>query len=310
MNKKRIESLTITSLLLISTLLLAAYKPLVSGNPAPQHTATASPLTTTLPEVTYTFNVTCKAESINKTSIILPSGFTRVSAQALNDTGNWSSTWVGATNSYNFSIAAGSSVRNLSANQWTRFKVTVRWPAFPPTTAKFGVDAFSETTKSANNTIWLTVAISPQFSATITPSLVKGGTSYKFNITIVNVASTVGLGTINVTYPNGWTFNSLVNYGGSRTWSIVHHEPEKTFKLTGPNLLTNEYVWILVNMTTQSPPADPINWEVRAWDISSTFLGTSYLPVVVDGASPTVSISQPSPSIYYTVGSGKRIWIN
>jgi len=109
--------------------------------------------------------VTCKAESINKTSIILPTGFTEVSAQALNNTGNWTFTWESETNSYNFSIAAGSPVPNLTANQWTLFKVTVKWPAFPPTTAKFGVDTFSETIKSANNTVWLTVTVNPQFTA-------------------------------------------------------------------------------------------------------------------------------------------------
>jgi len=308
--KNKPISLASISLLLISILLVVTYKPLASGSSSPQHTATVSPLTTTLPEVTYTFNVTCKAASINKTSIILPSGFTNITAQALNDTGNWAVTWVSSTNSYNFSIAAGSSVPNLAAGNWTRFKVIVRWPAFPPTTAKFGVDAFSETTKSANNTVWLTVAINPQFSATITPSLVKGSTGYNFNVTVKNLASSTGLGTINITYPSGWSFNAIVNYGGSRPWSAVHDETRGTFKLWGPNLLIGEAVWILVNMTTQSSKADPANWTATAWDISGVLLGTRNLPVTVDGAAPTVTINQPQSGVYYTVGAGKKIWIN
>ena len=308
--KNKPISLASISLLLISILLVVTYKPLASGSPSPQHTATVSPLTTTLPEVTYTFNVTCKAESINKTSIILPSGFTKISAQALNNTGNWTFTWESTTNSYNFSIAAGSPVPNLAANSWTQFKVTVRWPAFPPTTAKFGVDAFSEATKSANNTVWLTVAINPQFSATITPSLVKGGTGYNFNVTVKNLASSTGLGTINITYPSGWSFNAIVNYGGSRPWSAVHDETRGTFKLWGPNLLIGEAVWILVNMTTQSSKADPANWTATAWDISGVLLGTRNLPVTVDGAAPTVTIDKPQSGVYYTVGAGKKIWIN
>ncbi len=237
--------------------------------------------------------------------------FTRVSAQALNDTGNWAVSWISGTNSYNFSIAAGSSVPNLGANQWTRFRVTVQWPAVPPTTVKFGVDAFSQTTASANNTVWLTVTFNPQFSATITPSLVKSSTSYNFNVTVKNLASSAGLGTVNVTYPAGWNFNAIVNYGGSRSWSIVHDASGKTFKLSGPNLLVNEYVWIQVNMTTQSASADPVNWNALAWDISGTPLGNRNLPVTVDGQNPTVIINQPGSGVnYYSVGAGKRIWIN
>ncbi|MDH7607462.1 MAG: hypothetical protein QHH12_06860 [Candidatus Bathyarchaeota archaeon] len=309
MNKEKITPLVITTLLLISTLLVVAYKPIVSGNSL-QHTATLSPSITPVPEVTYTFNVTCNSGSVNKTNIILPSGFTKISAQALNDTGNWEFSWVSGTNSYNFSIAAGSPTPNLEANHWTGFRVTVQWPAVPPTTARFGVDAFSQDTAS-NNTFWLTVTFNPQLSATITPSLVKSNTSYNFNVTVVNLASSAGLGTVNVTYPAGWTFNAIVNYGGSRSWSIVHDASARTFKLSGPNLLANEYFWIQVNMTTQSSGVDPVNWNALAWDISGTFLGTRSLSVTVDGQNPTVTINQPGSGVnYYSVGSGKRIWIN
>ncbi|MEM3722376.1 MAG: hypothetical protein QXF53_01740 [Candidatus Bathyarchaeia archaeon] len=310
MNKKKLAPLVMTSLLIISTLLVVAYQGIVSGSPAPQHTATVTPTTTTVPTVKLTFNVTCKAESINKTSIILPTGFTRISARALNDTGNWTCSWVSGTNSYNFSIGAGSNVPDLVANQWTRFEVTVQWSATPPITVKFGVDTFSETTASANNTIWLTVTFNPQFAATITPSLVQGGKSYNFNVTVKNLASSTGLGVVNITYPDGWTFNAIVNYGGSRPWSAIHDASAKTFKLSGPNLLIGEYVWILVNMTTQSSTADPVNWTVAAWDISGTPLGTRNLPVTVDGDPPTIAISQPPSGGYYSVGAGKRIWIN
>ncbi|MEM3703757.1 MAG: hypothetical protein QXX79_05015, partial [Candidatus Bathyarchaeia archaeon] len=279
MNKKKLTPLVMTSLLIISTLLVAVYKPLVSGNSAPQHTATVTPLTTPLPIVTYTFNVTCKANSINKTSIILPASFTQVSARALNNTGRWNVTWVSAKRSYNFSIAEDSDVQNLIANQSTQFEVTVQWPAVPPTTAKFGVDAFSQTTASANNTVWLTVTFNPQFTATITPSLVQNSKSYNFNVTVKNLASSTGLGTINITYPVGWTFNAIVNYGGSRPWSAIHDSVERTFKLSGPNLLIGEYIWVIVNMTTQPSGGDPVNWLATAVDISGTLLGTRNLPV-------------------------------
>ncbi|MDW8040158.1 MAG: hypothetical protein RMJ03_01875 [Nitrososphaerota archaeon] len=311
MDKKKLTPLVMTSLLIISTLMAVTYKPLVGGSSAPQHTAAVTPLTTALPIVTYIFNVTCKSGSINMTSIILPADFTQVSARALNNTGRWSVTWVSAKRSYNFSIAAGSDVPNLVANKWTRFEVTVQWPAVPPTTARFGVDAFSVTTASANNTVWLTVAFTPQFIATITPTLVQSSKSYNFNVTVKNVASSTGLGTVNITYPSGWTFNAIVNYGGSRPWSAIHDPSFRTFKLWGPNLLIGEYVWILVDMTTQSLGGDPINWLATAWDISGALLGTRNLPVTVDGQPPSVSISHPGSGVnYYSVGAGKKIWIN
>jgi hypothetical protein len=55
--KKRIVSLTITSLLLISTLLIIAYTP-NSAAATVKHTATVSPVTTTSPSQKYVFNVT------------------------------------------------------------------------------------------------------------------------------------------------------------------------------------------------------------------------------------------------------------
>ncbi|MEM1589358.1 MAG: hypothetical protein QW175_02945 [Candidatus Bathyarchaeia archaeon] len=150
-----------------------------------------------------------------------------------------------------------------------------------------------------------------QFTATITPSLAQSSKSYNFNVTIKNLASSTGLGVINITYPAGWIFNAIVNYGGSRPWSAVHDESAKTFKLWGPNLLVGESVWILVNMTTQLSTADPVNWLATAWDISGTLLGTCNLPVTVDGQAPTVAISAPaSGTNYYSVGAGRRIWIN
>jgi len=124
------------------------------------------------------------------------------------------------------------------------------------------------------------------------------------------VASSTGLGTINITYPGGWAFNAIVNYGGSRPWSAVHDWNHRTLKLSGPNLLIGEYVWIILNMTTQSSGADPVNWNATAWDVSGTLLGTQNLPVTVDGQRPTITITQPPDNVYYTVSAGKKIWIN
>ena len=304
MNKKRIESLTITSLLLISTLLIIAYTP-NSAAATVKHTATVSPATTTSPSQKYVFNVTnlsTENEKITNVTITFPSGFTVTGVQSPS----------GWTNNTGWPTIAFRNTTDLGINPngWKLFNITVNWPAVPPKTVTLYVNCSSLGTQSTNNPVALTITFNPQFTSTITPTLVKGSTSYKFNITIINTASTAGLGTVNVTYPSGWTFNAIVNYGGSRSWSIVHDPSARTFKLSGPNLLIGEYFWILVNMTTQSGTADPVNWLARAWDISGTFLGIYNLPVTVDAAKPTVTINQPGLNVYYTVGSGKRIWIN
>jgi hypothetical protein len=286
------------TMLLIASIAVVLYTPTIGASPGPQHVASVSPTVTIVPEVKYVFNVTCKSESINKTNIIFPEEFEYVSAQA--PTG-----WNAAKN-WPYVNFTGS---NLATGSWLLFNVSVKWPAVPPTTAKFGVDTFNQTTPSMNNTVWLTVSFNPKFSATIDKTHVKGSTSYLFNITTVNVASDIGLGTINITYPSGWTFNALKGYGGSRTWSAVHNSATNTFKLTGPNLLVGEYVWIQVNMTTPSTTREHDHWNSTAWDISGTWLGTYVLPVIVDAESPIVTINKPDTD-YYTVGSGNRIWIN
>jgi hypothetical protein len=304
--KNKPISLIFISLLLISMLLIIAYTPNSFAFPTVQHTATVSPVTTTLPRQKYVFNITNLSnatEKITEVKITFPSGFTSVSVEAPTD---WIySGWPIITFSNNTAASA------INPNDWKLFNITVDWPAVPPTTYVVKVNCTSFETPSINNPVSLTITFNPQFTATITPTLpVKGGTSYNFNVTVKNLASSVGLGTINITYPNGWSFNVIVNYGGSRPWSIIHDEFARTFKLWGPNLLIGEAVWMVVNMTTQSSTADPVYWNATAWDISRVLLGTHNLPVTVDGKAPTVIIDQPPSGIYYTVGAGKKIWIN
>jgi len=63
-------------------------------------------------------------------------------------------------------------------------------------------------------------------------------------------------------------------------------------------------------MTTQSTTADPVYWTATAWDMSGTLLGTRNLPVTVDGKVPKITIDKPQSNVYYTVGAGKKMWIN
>ena len=306
MKKEKLISIMIVSLLILSTLMIV-YTPKVNATPdSVMHTATVSPQVTTVPQVTYVFNVTNisnETAKIDTVNITFPTSFTLIGVAPptgwTNDTG-----W--PTISFTNSSASGA----LDVNASALFNVTVLWPAVPPTTATLKVNCSAAGMQSINNPVSLAVSFNPQFSATITPTHVKGNTSYIFNITAVNAASSVGLGTINITYPSGWTFNAIVNYGGSRTWSTVHDSNAKTFKLTGPNLLIGEYIWIQVNMTTPATSSDPAYWNSTAWDISAQLLGTCNLPVVVDAQPPTVTITKPELSIFYTVGSGNRIWIN
>jgi len=268
------------------------------------HTASVSPTVTTVPKVKYVFNVTNLSnatEKITEVKITFPSGFTKVEANAAGWTGTDWPTIIFINNTPADAIAP---------NSYKLFNVTVNWPAVPPSTVTFSVNCTASGKPSINNPVNIKVSFNPKFKATIDKTHVKGSTSYLFNITTVNVASDIGLGTINITYPSGWTFNALVGYGGSRPWpTIVHDASRNTFKLTGPNLLIGEYVWIQVNMTTTSTTREPDHWNSTAWDTGGTLLGTYDLPVIVDAVKPTVKITKPNVS-YYSIGFKNRIWIN
>jgi len=146
------------------------------------------------------------------------------------------------------------------------------------------------------------------FSASISPTLVKNSTSYVFTITIENNGSAIGINKINITHPEDWQFNRLVDYS-PRTWTISYDETNQNFTLTGPNILIGESAILKVNMTTQTLSDVNAEWKVEAYDTSGTSCGVFTLYVDVDGEPPTVTIDDPTVD-YYSVGSGNRIWIN
>jgi len=287
----KIYTTAILTMLMIA-IFSVAYIP-VSANPDPTRTHTASvfPTETTLPSVELHFNITNTGDEINRTVIRLPTNVCNSTAVATNE--SWTATLDESNHAINVTSEAP-----MSSGEFIWVNFTATWNYVPPGTVTFYVDCYFVNATgeypSLNNTfIKLNVTFNPQFSATIDRTLVRGGTSYLFNITTRNVASGIGIGTINVTYPSGWTFNALVGYGGSRTWSTVHDSAAKTFKLTGPNLLIGEYVWIQVNMTTRSVTQTD-HWNSTAWDIGGTWLGTYDLPVEVDFDGPSVHIDTPS----------------
>jgi hypothetical protein len=309
---KKSKATTSTMLLvLIVSVLATAYVPIVTGKPdsSPTHTASISPIVTTLPEeVTYVINVTSTGNStnfINRTFITLPAGLTYVSHANVSFGGNWfNGTYKSGTHSVNFTTTATTFHSNMSL----LFNITLTWPLVPPTEGTFLVDCFKGATASANNTVELTVTFNPKFEAGISPTHVKGSTSFIFNITTTNTGSGIGINKINVTYPTGWTFNALVGYSPA-TWTVSHDSAKKTFKLTGPNLLIGYSASIRVNMTTPGSSSDPAHWNSTAWDIGGNWLGTYDLSVVVDAVAPTVTINKPSTSVY-SVGRGNYIWVN
>jgi len=313
MENKKLVSLAILTILIVS-ILAVAYVPVAFAQVQPQHDFAVSPSTTTVPQLKYVFNITYKAgDPINKTSVIFPAGFANTS-NTEPPTG-WTCTSVTSARIFNFT--GSPTVQLNSTSAWAFFNVTVLWAAVPPTAVNVGVDCYysnvTATYSSLNNTLLRPITFNPQFSATITPSHVKGNTIYIFNATTTNTGSSIGISKINITYPTGWTFNALVSYSPG-TWTTGHDANTKTFYLTGPNLLIGSSVWIQVNMTSASTQHDPsveadVNWNSTTWDIGATLLGTYDLPVVVDLTAPTVAIDKPDVS-YYTVGTGNRIWVN
>ena len=148
------------------------------------------------------------------------------------------------------------------------------------------------------------------FRASISPTLVKGNTSYIFTITVVNNGSAIGINKVNVTHPEHWNFNLLTDYS-PRTWTVSYNSTKKSFTLTGPNILVGESVTLRVNMTTQSTSNEAASWKVEAYDTSGDKLGVFTLFVAVDADPPDVYITAPASNVqYYSVGPGNRIWVN
>jgi len=148
------------------------------------------------------------------------------------------------------------------------------------------------------------------FSASITPTHVKGGTHCVFTITIVNNGSSLGITKVDILYPGpDWSFERLVSYS-PRTWKVEEYAGYAVGGLTlsGPNVLIGESITIQLNMTTPGTTSDSEQWEITAYS-GDTVLGTIVLTVVVDAQPPTVTINNPSQDQYYSVSHG-YIWVN
>jgi hypothetical protein len=149
----------------------------------------------------------------------------------------------------------------------------------------------------------------PSISASISPTHLKGNTSYIFTITVTNNVSDIGITDIYIWVPStDWTFKMVVDYSPA-TWYIYWDDVGYYFELWGPNLVKGKSASIMVNMTTPDYTCEPDKWHVEAYDVYGSLVGECYLPVVVDAVSPTVAIDKPAVP-YYSVGSGNRIWVN
>lgn len=295
---------TIAAILLIISMLAIAYVPKVVGNSSPSHTASIVLTETVTPtRVKYVINVTSTNETsteyIDVVNMTYPADLTYVSAVGPS---GWDVSHSAPV--VRFNTTATTFYNNTSLI----FNITLEWPLVPPTQGTLLVDCFKGTTPSTDNPVELTISFTPQFEAEISPTHIKGGASYVFNITTTNTGSSVGIKKIDIRYPTGWTFNVLVGYS-PETWSVTHNATAKTFTLTGPNILIGSSASIQVNMTTPGTNRDPDHWNSTAWDMNDVLLGTYDLPVVVDAEAPVVTINKPTDG-YYSVGSGNYIWIN
>ena len=190
---KRTLSLIAISVLLVSTLMVISYTPTTNADTV-KHTAAVSPLVTTSPIVKYVFNVTnlsTASEKITNVTIAFPPSFSVVNVEMptgwTNDTG-----WPTITFSNETETA-------MEPGSFKLFNLTVRWPPVPPTAVVIKVNCTASGVQSADNPRTLTITFNPQFTATITPLLVQGSKSYNFNVTVKNLASSTGLGVINIT---------------------------------------------------------------------------------------------------------------
>jgi hypothetical protein len=312
MDKKKSACLVIMAFLIVSIVAVANVLKVSSTGSTVMHSATVymPPTSGTLPNFELDFNVTSTGTlSINKTSILLPSNVNYTGIVApVNATSGWTWAYNSPTNSLNFTANATYAIGESSnpTNPYAWFNVSMQWLNVPTGQVGFGVDCYQNSSASLNNTKWLYVGFSPQFSASMTPSLVvRNSTSYLFNITATNTGSSIGINKINITYPSGYTFNVLTGYSPG-TWVTGQDSSRNTFYFSGANLLVGTAAWIQVNMTSSSTEQLPGHWNLTAWDSGGTWLGTYDLPLSVDKTPPSVTVIAPTQ----TYLSGNIIWIN
>jgi len=151
------------------------------------------------------------------------------------------------------------------------------------------------------------VIVTPYFDAKISPSIVKSGYAYVFELKITHNTTLSSIYQVIVQYPStgGWSFRDIVSY--PQYW-VFSHDTETytiTFTATGGNLIApGKSAVFSIEMNLESGASDG-DWSVTAVNTAMQE-ATISLVVDVDDTPPTVNIISPT--------DGARVhgnvWIN
>jgi len=305
MKEKRILSLIVTSMLLISTLVMGI--PMAIGGSFEEEETqcfygTMTPQVVTAgydgKQVKFQFSLTSNTTegvAIDYIYVTLPEGWEVIDAEC-NDT------WTPSTDTDYANFTSNGADYDLVNGTTLFFNITASvLVGYGDWTIECydGEDLLGSVTE--------TVLVTPYFKAEISPSIVKSGYAYVFELKITHNTTLSSIYQVIVQYPStgGWSFRDIVSY--PQYWVFSHNTVEHiiTFTATGGNLITPGSSAIFsIEMNLESEALDG-DWGVTAVNTAMQEATISLL-VDVDDTSPTVSISSPT--------DGARVhgnvWIN
>jgi hypothetical protein len=302
--KNKPISLIFMSLLVFSTLVIVYTPTVSSGSFKPMNKSfygTLTPQVVTAgyngKQVNFQFSITSNTttgEYIDFINVTLPEGWTTVSAQC-------NTTWTPkcGTGYVNFTASDGNELVNGSK---LFFNITA---SVLVGKGNWTIDCYYGT--EPLGTVTETVLVTPYFDAKISPSIVKSGYAYVFELKITHNTTLSSIYQVAVQYPSPdrWSFRDIVSY--PQYWVFSHNTDTHTitFTATGGNLIApGKSAIFSIEMNLESGASDG-DWNVTAVNTAMQEATTS-LTVDVDDTAPTVSITAPTDSARVH----GNVWIN
>ncbi|MEM1565503.1 MAG: Ig-like domain-containing protein [Candidatus Bathyarchaeia archaeon] len=302
--EKRILSLIVTSILLISTLVVCV--PMARSGSFREETnqyfyGIMTPQLVTAgydgKQVKFQFSITSnttEGTAIDCINVTLPLGWEAVSVEC-----NATWTFDNQTSYVKFNATFDSELTNgtkLFFNITARVLVGV---------GKWTIECYDDMVSLGSVTE--KVVVTPYFDAEISPAVVKSGYTYVFVLTVTHNTTLSSIYQVVVRYPSasGWVFSDIVSY--PQYW-IFSHDPvtrEITFTATGGNLISpGRSATFSIAMTLNKGALDG-TWAVTAVNTANQ-QATIDLTVDVDDDAPIVRISTPEDNARVC----GNVWIN
>jgi hypothetical protein len=302
--KNKPISLIFISLLVLSTLVIVYTPTVKSGSFKPKDQTFYGTLTPQVVSegyegkgVKFQFSLTSNTTAINYTKVSLPNGWTVVSATC---NATWRANYTIGSTFVKFNST--STAYDLAKGRTLLFNITAKVKVG---TGTWTIDCYLNNDPVGN--VSKSVLVAPYFKAEISPSVVKSGSTYTFNLKVTHNTTLSSIYMVNVTYPTtgGWSYVDLVAMPDY--WTIYSHDPAKgiiVLEGTGGHFIApGQSATFSFKMALASSASDGV-WNVTCINTAMQN-ATSTLKVEVDDSPPLVSITSPS-----AVRVSGAVWIN